>query len=306
MIHEIAPHTFNNTFSNLKPDEKDYALIYSGNSILTLFTEGKPVIPTFKDLLDCEKDYYEQIRECAYYLFAIDSSNYFLSALPEDLNFEMKVFNMYEDAYKELALNKRAYKSKTLFFLSIHDFRELDPVLMDYAAATGYHMFSWISKHKFCGVCGSRMTREKVQRSLICTKCGRQEFPEIAPTVYAAVIDKDRILLVKNKKGPDKNHTLVSGYVEIGESFEAAVAREVYEEVGLKVKNIKYYKNQPWGIASCQMIGFTCELDGSDKITLQTSELAEAAWFSRSEVPQRRSRLSVGSEMMSKFRKGEL
>ena len=118
--------------------------------------------------------------------------------------------------------------------------------------------------------------------------------------------DTDRLLLVRNKTGPYKKLALVAGFVEIGESFEQAVHREVMEEVGLKVKNLRYYKNQPWGLTYAQMIGFIAELDGDDTITLQESELSEAGWYLREEIPEAGFRLSVGNEMLHEFKMGRI
>jgi NAD+ diphosphatase len=130
--------------------------------------------------------------------------------------------------------------------------------------------------------------------------------------VIVAVIKKgnvkseDKLLLVRNNYGSYRRLALVAGFVEIGESFEQAVHREVMEEVGLKVKNLRYYKNQPWGLSYAQMIGFTAELDGEDEIKLQENELSEGGWYTRDEVPNNPFSLSVGNEMIHSFGVGEL
>ena len=98
------------------------------------------------------------------------------------------------------------------------------------------------------------------------------------------------------------NYALIAGFTEIGESAEQTVAREVMEEVGLKVKNIRYYKSQPWAFSGSLLMGFFCELEGSDEIRLDTSELAEAGWFARNEITLEDDHISLTREMIMAFK----
>ena len=131
------------------------------------------------------------------------------------------------------------------------------------------------------------------------------EFPKICPAVIVAVTDKDRILMSRYRGRAYRGYALIAGFVEIGETFEETVRREVMEEVGLKVKNIRYYKSQPWSFSGTLLMGFFCELDGEDEtITLEEDELSEAGWYHRDEIPEDTSLISVGSEMKMAFKYG--
>ena len=131
-------------------------------------------------------------------------------------------------------------------------------------------------------------------------------FPKIAPAVIIAVTDGDRILMSKYADRDYKKYALLAGFTEIGETAEETVAREVMEEVGLKVKNICYYKSQPWGIDSNLLLGYFCELDGDDTIVMDTTELAVAQWFHREEMPVQDDGISLTREMMRVFQQGNL
>lgn len=105
---------------------------------------------------------------------------------------------------------------------------------------------------------------------------------------------------------PYRGYALIAGFVEIGETFEDTVRREVMEEVGLKVKNIRYYKSQPWAFSDSEMIGFFAELDGDDRIVLQEDELSEAGWFTREDIPDETMMNSIGAELKMVFKYGSL
>jgi NAD+ diphosphatase len=98
----------------------------------------------------------------------------------------------------------------------------------------------------------------------------------------------------------------VAGFVEIGETLEQAVQREVKEEVGLKVKNLKFYKSQPWPFTDTILAGFYAELDGDDAITLQEDELALGVWVNREDIPEDELKISLTGEMMDAFRNGKV
>ena len=113
-------------------------------------------------------------------------------------------------------------------------------------------------------------------------------------------------MLTRYRGRPFRQYALVAGFNEIGESIEDTVRREVLEEVGLHVGELRFYKSQPWTFTDSLLMGFFARLDGSDEITVQESELSEARWFSREEIPQDHSAISLTGEMIEVFRRGEI
>ena len=132
------------------------------------------------------------------------------------------------------------------------------------------------------------------------------EFPKIRPAVIVAITNWDKLLMSRYARGAYRNYALIAGFVEIGETFEDCVRREVMEEVGLRVKNIRYYKSQPWAFSDTEMVGFTAELDGDDTLCLEEEELCEAGWFTRDEIVEYGPYISVGHEMMKSFNDGKI
>ena len=139
-----------------------------------------------------------------------------------------------------------------------------------------------------------------------CPECGLMEFPKICPAVIIGLTHKHKILMSKYAGREYKKYALLAGFNEIGESIEDTVRREVMEEVGLNVKNIRYYKSQPWSFTDTLLLGFFCELDGKDDITLDRNELAMAEWFEREEMPVKEEDLSLTNEMMMAFKNGKV
>ena len=303
MIHEISPKKYNPLYTNRVIQENDYLLSYEDDGILVKREAGKITLPKFSDYQEISGFEKDRILDSIYYLFEI-SGDFFYEAtdLPKKIKDDLTFYKKMEDLPENPVNDRNEY-----FFLRIHRFRELDPVFMVYAGATGYHLSNWRKTSKYCGCCGAPTKPSEIERAFVCTKCGYSKYPQIAPAVIVAILNKDKILLVKNLRRPKNVRLeLVSGYVEIGESFEQAVHREVLEEVGLKVKNVRQYKDQPWGISGAHMIGYVAEVDGDDTVTRQEDEISEAKWYTRDEVPEYRNRLSVGSEMILSFKKGIL
>jgi NAD+ diphosphatase len=146
-------------------------------------------------------------------------------------------------------------------------------------------MTYWHRRHRFCGICGSPTKVTRAGHVRMCTNesCKTEHFPRTDPAVIMLVHCGDKCLLGRGKQFPKGMHSTLAGFVEPGESFEDAVAREVYEEVKVRVKNVTYRSSQPWPFPASVMIGFLAEAESLD-FEVNLEELASARWLSREEL----------------------
>jgi NAD+ diphosphatase len=147
------------------------------------------------------------------------------------------------------------------------------------------HIANWRTESAFCGRCGAPNTDAPDELARLCPSCGRREYPRISPAVIVLITDdRDRALLAHNVKFHTTMHSLIAGFVEAGERLEAAVAREVREEVGIEVTDIRYVASQPWPFPDSLMLGFRARHAGGE-IRPDGIEISEAAWYSRDALP---------------------
>lgn len=276
MIQDIRENSLNYDYKNISPCPADCVLSYSGKNVLCLIDGSRIHFPEFA-LCEQSAEYI--------YLFEIDGVKFFL--YQNEIPLSIKGFR-YED------MDKLKYFSGEEYF---DEFA--------YGAIVGYHLSCWYKSHKFCGKCGKPMLIGDKLRNLICPKCKNEIFTSIAPAIIAGVYNGDKLLLTKYANRDFANYALIGGYAEVGETIEQTVAREIFEETGLKVKNIRYYKSQPWGYSQTLLFGFWAELDGSDKLTVDYDELSVACWKNRNEIPPRENSASLTSEMIQKFIDGK-
>lgn len=147
-------------------------------------------------------------------------------------------------------------------------------------------LMHWRTKHRFCGACGAACAPRSAGTVMVCTACATQHFPRTDPAVIMLVWQGDRALLGHNHRFPlVKMYSTLAGFVEPGESFEEAVAREVFEESGVRVDlgRVSYHSSQPWPFPSSIMIGFHAQAL-TEEITVDASELQDARWFTRAEL----------------------
>lgn len=145
-------------------------------------------------------------------------------------------------------------------------------------------LLSWRQNTKFCSVCGALLTEHETLTAMQCTKCNTIVFPRIEPCIIVLVKRGREILLARHVQRNQEIYACIAGFMEAGETAEQAVIREVKEETGITVRNIKYFGTQSWPFPSQLMIGFTAEYE-SGELTLQEDEIADAAWFSPENCP---------------------
>lgn len=172
---------------------------------------------------------------------------------------------------------------------------ELDWIL----AGRASQILIWDEDHRFCGRCGSTTTAHALERSRVCPSCGLAHFPRLAPAVIVLVERADgRALLAWGRQFPSRLFSTLAGFVEAGESLEETVQREVKEEVGIDVANIRYFGSQPWPFPHSLMVGFTADYAGGE-IVVQPDEIREADWFSHDDLPPvPRGTMSIAGRMI--------
>ena len=280
MIQDIFPSKLNNSYrTDAITKSDDLIIIHSDGKILLKVDEnGKTIsFPRLKDF---------SIDLKPLYFFEIDGENFYYNtetntdttSLPEGFQF----------------YTMRQIRNEYLY-----------PKHYVFASYTAIHLIDWYEANRFCGKCGTKNEHSKSERALVCPNCGRTRYPRINPAVIVGVKNGDKLLLTKYKTGFAHN-ALVAGFTEIGETMEETVEREVMEETGLKVKNIRYYKSQPWGIASDILLGYYCDVDGDDTITMDESELKYAQWVSREDIELQPLDYSLTNEMMKMFKEKKL
>lgn len=271
MIQDIAPYKFNNQYINKEEKDSDIVLAFGEQGIL-INEEKENVFPSVHIY---RKKY---INEELIYLFSVDDTSYYMAPVGSNV-----LLDDYSE-YKKLNELRKTLKK---------------PEIM--VAATGLHLYMWYRDNAYCGRCGKKTHHDKKLRCLVC-ECKNMIFPRISPAVIVAVTNKNKILLTKYANRAYTRYALIAGFTEIGETLEETVRREVLEEAGVNVKNIKYYKSQPWGFDGNILAGFFCELDGDDTITMDAEELATAEWVTKEDIPEYNEGLALTHEMMQVFK----
>ncbi len=280
MLQDIQPHVYHAEFKDVKPDDQDYMILQNGTNVLLYESADGPSLPNVSIIRSVCPESVEQ----AFYLFSIDKQGYFTS---------------------EICPSEQA----GLVWHNVMKLREIEHDYHSFAGAVGWQLSSWYDLHRFCGRCGSKTEHSKTERAILCPKCSHAYYPRISPVVIIAILDGDRILLTRYNRAGYRRHALVAGFVEIGETLEDAVRREVMEEVGLHVKNIRYIESQPWPFSSSLIAGFCADVDGAPTVHLNTDggeELSEAVWIDRHDLEIEDSSVSLTWDMIRKFKDGIL
>lgn len=167
-------------------------------------------------------------------------------------------------------------------------------------ASLGVHLVHWDRTHRYCSRCGAAISDRQDVRAKECSRCGLLVFPRISPAVIVLVRRKDEILLARSGRFEEGLYSVLAGFVEPGETLEAAVSREVKEEVGLSVSDVTYFGSQPWPFPDSLMVGFTAEHAGGD-IAIDGVEIIDAGWYRSGSLPKIPDRISIARRLIDWF-----
>lgn len=274
MFQDIFPHVYHNEYTPEPAGAQDFVLVFSEEGLYCRVQDNALRLPTVESLAVGQ--------ESLQFLFRIDETGYYLfegSPLPAAHGWD----------YRQTRPLRRLLPDQQMF-----------------AMAAAESLWRWYGNNRFCGRCGQPMARKDSERAFCCPRCGNTVYPKICPGVIVAVHDGSRLVLTKYRDRPITHYALIAGFNEIGESIEDTVRREVREEVGLEVEDLRFYKSQPWVFTDSLLMGFTARLKGSDRITMQEDELSVAQWFDRDDLPDNHSDISLTGEMIEQFRLNKL
>jgi NAD+ diphosphatase len=167
-------------------------------------------------------------------------------------------------------------------------------------AARAVQIIDWDRTHRFCGRCGVPLGTKAAERAKECPQCGLLHFPRLAPAIIVLVERGNELLLARSRHFMPGMYSVLAGFVEPGESLEEAVVREVKEEVGIEVTDIKYFGSQPWPFPHSLMIGFTATYVGGE-ISLDDSEIEDASWFTVDNIPRIPGKISIARKLIDRF-----
>lgn len=265
----FIPYTNNN--SNI--DNNDMWFVFYSGKLLVKISDQKAEIPCTQDIRKINYTV-DKVRNIGVY----NGHNCLLYELEQDMQ-----------------LGERFEYHELRNLLSLFDRERFE------LCSRALHLLTWYKNNVYCSRCGSLFTDSMGERSKLCPECGFLVYPRISPAIIVAVVRDNKILLATNKRFVMKLYSVLAGFVEPGETFEECVRREVYEEVKIKVKNIKYFGSQPWPFPDSLMVGFTAEYDGGE-IEVDGEEISHAEWFDANSLPEIPRKGSIASELIEWFK----
>lgn len=162
-------------------------------------------------------------------------------------------------------------------------------------------IYDWNTNFKFCGRCGTKTLRKTTEHARVCPSCDLHHYPRISAAIIVAIVKGNQLLLARGINFPDKTmFSVLAGFVAPGETLEECIQREVFEEVGIQVRNITYFKSQSWPFPDSLMIGFTADHDSGD-ISIDPSEILEAGWFDTDHLPKTPGKYTLAGELIDWF-----
>jgi len=237
----------------------------------------------------------------AYYFIFNDERELFLTEdkrLPVKINDDDVDFKLYIGKFKNKDVFVINAKDDERFF-NLKEVYDIDKDL--YLMATKAVLVrDWYMSHQYCGGCGEKTTLDEKDMMLKCPSCGQVHYPRIAPAIIVAVRKDDKLLMAQHSYHDTIRYALVAGFVEPGESIEETVHREVAEEIGIKIKNLKYQKSQSWPFPNSLMLAFTAEYD-SGEINVDGDEIVKAKWFAKDDIERYDSDISISDWLIQSF-----
>lgn len=273
MIQDILPHVYDNSFPHRRaPRPDDFVLFHRDEREMLIREEnGQFRFPTVS----------ETGTDGLYFAFLIDDTAFFVGP---------------EKGASDPGLEGFSYVDQSRC-------RTLRPKHLAFAGITGMQLMRWLNTQNYCGCCGTKLEKSSWERAFVCPNCHKTTYPKLMPAVIVAVTHEDKILVTSYADRPSRGLALIAGFTEIGETVEETVHREVMEEVGIRVKNLRFYKSQPWSFTDTLLMGFYCDLDGEcEDIVLDEEELKEARWVKREDLPDRTGEPALTAEMMQRFK----
>ncbi len=250
------------------PGPKSLFVLARGLDVLVRFEGDRPAFPAFEAVAAW--------GDLPHYLGDLDGAAIFTAALLEQTP---------PEPYKLVP-------ARTLF-------GALDEAAFS-VAGRAIAVSEWDVTHRFCGKCGTPTEVDPKERARRCPRCESAFYPRVSPAVIVLVERGDQVLLARGANFPRPWFSTLAGFVEPGESFEEAVAREVKEEVGVDVKNLRYFGSQPWPFGRSVMVGFNAEWAGGE-IAADGVEIAEAHWYRRDELPNMPPKLSIARNLIDEW-----
>jgi len=261
-------HEYINFWPEYEPDieveQEDYCFIYYNGLILLNGVEDKLYVPNYKTCSVFVKE-----PKAMWYLGKWKGKSCFAYALETDKDSGSILDSLEED----------------LEWTDYRDARWIKDIELYYIAIKTQQILLWDKNTKYCGCCGNLYTRKQDERAKTCPKCGSIQYPRISPAIIVGIKRGNQMLLAHNAKFREGLYSTIAGFVEQGETLEMAVEREIYEEVGIKVKNIRYFQSKPWSSLDALMLGFIAEYE-SGEIKVDGKEILDAGWYDKNHLPK--------------------
>ena len=311
MIQNIAPHVYHNHYEEQSSLAGDMAVITdraeSGDRILLVKTQEGWRFPSLGEIFESAGRHLENRKTGETYFFSVDDKRFFrLEADGENTGELLSEEEIGQpDGHERTSLRTEYSGIPGACWLYRRQIREIAPRHVAFAAITALSLDGWYRNNRFCSRCGRLLVRDHAERMLKCPDCGNMVYPRINPAVIVGVTKGESLLMTKYAGSGYRKYALVAGFTEIGETVEETVIREVKEETGLDVTNVRYYKSQPWPFTDTLLMGYYCDAAENEDIHMDDGELSVAEWVKREEinrVQESYDDVSLTSEMIQFFR----